>query len=268
MRMQDRGADQVQMSDRARLPALFTVLVLAAAAAVANAADPVGQALDATTAANRAARDSQARIDQLDDATKQMLERYRAATWQSQQLKVYADQLEELANGQEAERDSLSRQLAEIDRTERELLPLMLRMVQGLESIVAADLPFLQQERKERVDGIKRLMSDPSASNADKFKRILEAYQIEAEYGRTLGAERTEIDKRAVDVLRVGRSALFYLSTDGREAGWWDSAKASWQPLDSRYIAQLRRGLRMARETLAPDLLQLPMPQKNAGKPS
>jgi hypothetical protein len=254
----------VRMFNQAFLRAAISTVVLAAGVGAASAADPVGQALDATTAANKAARDSQARINQLDDATKQMLERYRSATWQSQQLKVYADQLEELAKGQEAERDSLQRQLTEIDRTERELLPLMLRMTQGLESIVASDLPFLKQERQDRVDGIKRLMADPSASNADKFKRILEAYQIEAEYGRTLGAERTEVDHRSVDVLRVGRTALFYLSTDGREASWWDAAKASWQPLDSQYISQVRRGLRMARETLAPDLLQLPVPQKNA----
>ncbi|WP_299697082.1 DUF3450 domain-containing protein [Hydrocarboniphaga sp.] len=253
------------MFNQARWRAAISVAVLSAGVTTAVAADPVGQALDATTNANRASRDSQARIDQLDDATQAMLERYRSASWQSQQLKVYADQLEELAKGQEAERDSLQRQLTEIDRTERELLPLMLRMTQGLESIVASDLPFLHQERQERVDSIKRLMADPSASNADKFKRILEAYQIEAEYGRTLGAERTQVENRSVDVLRVGRTALFYLSTDGREAGWWDAAKSSWQPLDSQYITPVRRGLRMARETLAPDLLQLPMPQKPAG---
>lgn len=255
----------MQMSNRGRRSGLLSALLLATALTAASAADPIGQALDATAAANRGARDSQARIDQLDDATQQALERYRAATWQSQQLKVYADQLEQLASGQESERDSLSRQLAEIDRTERELLPLMLRMAEGLDSVVAADLPFLQQERKDRVAGIKRLMSDPSVSNADKFKRILEAYQIEAEYGRTLGAERTQIEQRSVDVLRVGRTALYYLSTDGREAGWWDTVTSSWQPLDGRYIAQIRRGLRMARETLAPDLLQLPVPQRVAG---
>ncbi len=258
----------MRMFNQARWRAAISAVALSAGVHAAGAADPVGQALDATTSANRAASESQGRINQLDDATQQMLERYRSATWQSQQLKVYADQLEELARGQEAERDSLQRQLTEIDRTERELLPLMLRMTQGLEKIVAADLPFLKQERQERVDGIKRLMADPSASNADKFKRILEAYQIEAEYGRTLGAERTEVDHRSVDMLRVGRTALFYLSTDGREAGWWDASKASWQPLDSQYITPVRRGLRMARETLAPDLLQLPMPQSNAGAKS
>ena len=226
----------------------------------AQAADPVGQALNATVEANRAARASQSRIDALDDQTRQMLERYRAASWQSQQLKVYAEQLEELASGQEAERDSLSRQLAEVDRTERELLPLMLRMAQGLESIVTDDLPFLQQERRDRIAGIKRLMADPSATNPDKFKRILEAYQIEAEYGRTLGAERTQIENRSVDVLRVGRTALYYLSIDGRDAGWWNPATKHWEKLDGGEIAQIRRGLRMARETLAPDLLRLPVP--------
>lgn len=241
-------------------------LLLCVAPLWAAAPDPVGQALDATQQANRAAAASQSRIDQLDDQTRQMLERYRSALWQSQQLEVYAQQLEELASRQEAERESLSRQLAEIERTERELLPLMLRMVQGLEQIVAEDLPFLQQERRERIEGVKRSMSDPGVTNGDRFRRILEAYQIEAEYGRTLGAERTQVDDRSVDVLRVGRAALFYLTLDGRQAGYWEAAQKRWQPLEDRYIAQVRRGLRMAREVMAPDLLRLPMPVPAAGK--
>lgn len=239
---------------------------IAASSLSASAADPVGQALDATVEANRAARASQSRIDALDDQTRQMLDRYRAASWQAQQLRVYADQLEELARSQEAERDSLARQLGEVDRTERELLPLMLRMTQGLDSILAADLPFLQQERRERVEAIRRLLSDPSASHADRFKRILEAYQIEAEYGRTLGAERTEVAGRAVDLLRVGRTALYSLTLDGREAAWWNPQQKRWEPVPAAAVTSIRRGLRMARETLAPDLLRLPMPPARAAR--
>lgn len=244
---------------------LLSALLLAHSPYARSAPDPVGQALDATQQANRAAAASQSRIDRLDDQTRQMLERYRSALWQSQQLEVYAQQLEELAGNQEAERESLARQLAELERTERELLPLMLRMVQGLEQVVAEDLPFLQQERKERIEGVKRAMSDPSASNADRFRRILEAYQIEAEYGRTLGAERTQVENRSVDVLRVGRTALFYLTLDGKQGGYWEAVQKRWQPLDERHITQVRRGLRMAREVLAPDLLRLPMPTAAAG---
>lgn len=228
--------------------------------AAAQQQDSVGKAIDATVDANRAARASQQKIDALDDQTRAMLERYRSASWQAQQLTVYANQLGELVKSQDAERESLKRQIVEMERTERELLPLMLRMVEGLEKFIALDLPFLATERRERLESLKKLMADPESNNADKFKRILEAWQIESEYGRSLGAERMEIEGRTMDVLRVGRVALYYLAPDGERAGWWNPGKKAWEGLPHRHVAEVRHGLRMARETAAPNLLKLPMP--------
>ena len=221
--------------------------------------DATGKAIDATVEANRAARASQGKVDQLDDQTRSMLDRYRSASWQAQQLTVYANQLGELVSAQDAEKASITRQIDEMERTERELLPLMLRMVESLEKFIALDLPFLATERRELLESVKKLMADPGANNADKFKRILEAWQVEAEYGRSLGAERMEVDDRTVDVLRVGRTALFYLSADGKQSGTWDPAQKKWVELPHAHVSQIRHGLRMARETAAPDLLRLPI---------
>ncbi|MGQ0700228.1 MAG: DUF3450 domain-containing protein [Panacagrimonas sp.] len=234
-------------------------LSLAVAVPCAPAQDAAGKALDAVVDGNRAARTSQQRVDSLDDQTKSMLERYRAASWQAQQLTVYAKQLGELVSAQEGERSSIERQITEMERTERELLPLMLRMVEGLEKFIALDLPFLATERRERLDTLKKLMSDPEANNAEKFKRLLEAWQIESEYGRSIGTERAEVEGRTVDVLRLGRTALYYLSADGKQAGTWNSSSGAWEALPHQHVAQVRHGLRMARETAAPDLLRLPV---------
>lgn len=227
---------------------------------LAHAADPVGQAIDASTAANNASKASQQRINGLDDQTKQMLERYRAATWQAQQLNVYAQQLEEIAGQQDAEKVSLQRQLTEMDNTDREILPLMLRMLDSLDKFVAMDLPFLKQERQERLASLKRLMADPEANTSEKYKRILEAFQIEADYGRSLGVERADVDGKVADVLHVGRTALFYLSIEGDSAGRWDATAGKWEPLDRKYVKSVRQGMRIAREQTAADLLTLPMP--------
>jgi len=226
--------------------------------------DKLDQALKATADSNRASAESQKRIDALDDSARSMLERYRAATWQAQQLSVYAKQLEQLLGAQQAEKVSLQQQLIEIERTERELTPLMLRMVDSLDKFITLDLPFLKQERRERVDNLKRLMADPEATSAERYRRLLEAYQIEIDYGRSLGVERAQIGSdgsaREVDALRVGRAALFYLTLDGEEAGRWDTAKKGWEPLDREWRASIRKGLRIAREISAPDVLHLPMP--------
>jgi len=243
------------------------VLGMSAAALVprATAQDAAGKALDAVVEGNRSARSSQQKVDSLDDQARSMLERYRAASWQAQQLTVYANQLGELVSAQDSERSSLDRQIVEMERTERELLPLMLRMVEGLEKFIALDLPFLASERQERLDSVKKLMSDPSANNAEKFKRVLEAWQVESEYGRSLGTERAEVEGRSVDVLRVGRTALYYLSADGKQAGIWNQVSGAWEALPHAHVSEVRHGLRMARETAAPDLLRLPVAAAVAG---
>src|SRR3546814_6970753 len=86
-------------------------------------------------------------------------------------------------------------------------MPLMLRMTDSLEKFVALDLPFLHNERQARIDNLKQALGDPQVNAGEKFRRILEAYQIEVDYGRTLGVERIDIDGRSMDVLRVGRIA-------------------------------------------------------------
>ena len=232
--------------------------------AVAQAPDKLDQALNTTIDSNRASAESQKRIDGIDDSARSLLERYRAATWQAQQLNVYAKQLEQLLGAQEAEKVSLRQQLIEIDRTERELTPLMLRMLDSLDKFVTLDLPFLKQERRERVENLKRLMADPEATSAERYRRLLEAYQIEIDYGRSLGTERAQIgnegSSREVDVLRIGRASLFYLTLDGEEAGRWDAPGKQWQVIENEWRASVKKGLRIAREISAPDVLHLPMP--------
>lgn len=230
----------------------------------AQAPDKLDQALKTTIDSNRASAQSQQRIDNIDDSARSMLERYRAATWQAQQLNVYAKQLEALLGAQEAEKTSLRQQLVEIERTERELTPLMLRMLDSIDKFVSLDLPFLKQERRERIENLKRLMADPEATSAERYRRLLEAYQVEIDYGRSLGVERAQVGSegsaREVDVLRVGRASLFYLTLDGEEAGRWDAPSKQWQPIENEWRASIKKGLRIAREITAPDVLHLPMP--------
>ena len=236
------------------------VLAALCISVAAAAADPVGEAIDATVQTNRDAKASQQKINQLDDQTRAALEKYRSALVQAQQLTAYATQMEKLAAAQDAERARLEKQVGEIDGTARELLPLLARMVESLDKFVSLDLPFLKQERNERVAALQKLMDDPDTVLAEKYRRVLEAYQIEAEYGRTLGAERGQVGDRQADLLRVGRAGLFYLTLDGDEAGRWDAKAGKWETMAGKYRKEIRRGLKIARETAAPDFINLPMP--------
>jgi hypothetical protein len=230
----------------------------------AAAADEIGEALDASLAAQRAARDSQQRIDKLDADTRALRDKRRAAEWHALQLAAYAEQLEQEALAAEQQRAGLEAELARVTSTGTDLLPLAQRMLAELEAHVARDLPFLQEVRRRRIDEAKALLADPQRGQAEKFRRVLEAWRSEVDYGYTMGAEdaTTGCDGRpgAATLVRIGRVALYCLAADARAGARWDGAARRWAPLeDEDAVAEVARAAAMAREKEPAGLLVLPV---------
>lgn len=241
-------------------------LLLAAGAALA--ADPLSTAVDATVEADKEAAASQQRIDRLADQTQSLLQEYRQASAQADDLNAYNDQLERLVANQKTEVESLARQLAGVRETDEKIVPLMRKMVQVLEEFVNLDMPFLLAERKTRVEALKAMLDQPDVSLPEKYRRIMEAYQIEAEYGRTIEAYSEPMKQdgqtRTVDVLRVGRVALLYVTFDRNASGYWDKATRTWKTLPSEFNHSIGRGLQIARKEAPPELVTLPIPAPEA----
>ena len=111
---------------------------------------------------------------------------------------------------------------------------------------------------------LRKMMARADITNAEKYRAIMEAYQVENEFGRTIEAYRSTIERdgkeMTVDFLRFGRIALVYQTLDGNESGVWDQAARAWGPLDNSYRGSIRDGLRVARKQSAPDLIRLPVP--------
>jgi len=135
---------------------------------------------------------------------------------------------------------------------------MMQRMLATLEQFVKLDLPFLPQERAARIGQLKDMMTRADVSISEKYRRIVEAYQIETEYGRTLEAYQGKIGDKTVDFLRIGRVALMYQALDGKESGYWDATAGKWKP-DSRYDDAIKEGLKVARKQAAPDFVAVPV---------
>jgi hypothetical protein len=161
---------------------------------------------------------------------------------------------------------SIEEQLAGIETTTREVQPLMLTMVDTLRTFVNLDVPFMLEGENGRLARIQRLedtLARADASIAEKYRVILEAYQIELEYGRTLeayeGRLETGGETRTVMFVRLGRIALMYLTEDGSEAGYWDRDQRAWVAAPE-YIERVEEALRIARQEGAPDLLVVPVP--------
>jgi hypothetical protein len=156
----------------------------------------------------------------------------------------------------------LEAQFNQLDATGADVVGLVARMFEKLEAFVAKDLPFLDpvSDRKERIERLRNLISDEGVSLSEKYRRLLEAYQIELEYGRNLATYAgTMDDGREAEFVRVGRIALLYRTADGTESGYWDRNERKWV-VDNDLIDDVLTAERIAKKELAPDVIEVPLP--------
>lgn len=211
-----------------------------------------------------AARASQERVTKTADQTKTIVDEYRATLRKIENTKVYNEQLRKLIASQESEMVSMRAQIEDIKNTNKEIFPLMLRMISNMDEFIKLDVPFLPEERSRRLAQIKEVMDNAKVSTSEKFRRVIEAYQIENEYGRTIeayrGLQNVDGKELTVDFLRVGRISLVYQTLDGKQQGFWNQKDRKWEELSSSYRKSIQQGLKMARKQAAPNLMTLPVP--------
>ena len=208
--------------------------------------------------------DAQADIDALDDETRELLLAYRSELARLDRLEDYNANLQAMLDSQAEEARQLERDLLALEDLRRNLVPLMLDMQEALADFVQLDKPFLVDERAARVASLADLQGRADVSLAEKYRRLIEAYIIETEYGQNLEAWEgmLELDgaPRTVEFLRLGRTAVYYLTLDHQRAGYWDAEAARWTTLDDRHVDSIVRAVRVARRQAPPDLLDLPLP--------
>jgi hypothetical protein len=258
--IQKSSTDDIQRGAFVRSVLIF---VLLATAAIPGSAASLQNAESLQAKKQAKAEQSQELVERLDDQTQKMLEEFRAASQELENIRTYHNQLAKIVQNQEQEKRDLEQQMLDLEVTQRNVTPLMLRMLDVLEQFVALDAPFLEQERNLRLAQLKEMMDSPDSALGEKFRRLLEAYLIESDYGRTIEAYNGDLKEgdayHTVDFLRLGRLGLYYLSLDEKEAGYWNKQERRWEKLDDSYRSAIRQGLRIARKQAAPDLLQLPM---------
>jgi hypothetical protein len=210
---------------------------------------------------------SQQRIGNLARQTQDLLIEYRNVVRETEALKIYNDNLERVVNDQRLEVQSINRQLEGLEATNRGVVPLMLDMIEALDQIVEADVPFRIEERRARVERLRDMMDQAEVTASEKYRRVMEAYQSELEFGRTTEAYSATLPgtEQTVDFLRVGRTLLVYQSSDGSRTGWFNPDTRAFEELnDDRFRMEVKNGLAIARNEKAPDLVMLPVPAPEA----
>ena len=260
------GKEGIGMLNRTSLKIAGVVAVALAMVGVSTAGTPeaLKTSIDVERQISQSAAASQQRVDELADETREMLNDYLAVRQRIDRLTVYNDQVERLIRSQEEEKRSIEEQIEDVEVVETEIIPLMIRMIESLERFVELDVPFQPEERSDRIERLWETMDRSDVTISEKYRNVMEAYQIEAEFGRDMEAYRGMLDmdgeERNVDFLRVGRLLLAYQTLDRDETGFWNPNTREWESLPDRYRSSINEGIRIARQQAAQDILQLPVP--------
>jgi hypothetical protein len=178
----------------------------------------------------------------------------------------YNVQIEQQLRSQEQQIAQLEQEIAALDATATDVQPLLQRMFDELVQFVADDVPFFKEERDQRINVLRELMARVDASPSEKYRRLLEAYQIEMEYGRTMSSyKQTLADGREAEMVRLGRVTLLYRTVEGGETGYWDNQRKEWVP-DPGAAREIQDALSIAKEEKAPDLIIVPVPAPQGGR--
>ncbi len=250
---------------RFKAVALSTVLSAGALiGSVAQADQTLNSILQVGEQKTKLAQSSQQKIDKIADQTTSLLNEFKVVNKQIEGLRVYNAQLEKQLANQLKVITQLEESIGNVTVIERQIQPLILKMLDGLEQFISLDMPFHSDERNERLEALHRNMDRADISVAEKFRQVLEAYKIEAEYGRKIDTYQDTLtvggQEREVNILRVGRIALMYQTTDLEFSGAWDKRQQAWVELpSSEYRAAILKGIRIAKKQASIELLNLPI---------
>ena len=214
-------------------------------------------------------KDSQTVVSDLSDETQNLLGQYRLVLQQTDRLIAYNDYVERLIVDQETQITDIRKQLDQFALIERGIVPLMLDSIDTLDKFIDLDVPFLLEERKARVARLRTIMNLSDVTVSEKYRQIMDAYQIETTYGRDIEAYTGLLEiggiSRQVDFLRIGRTSLTYQTSDQEETGFWNKQDRQWEKLPNKYQNYVTQGLRVARKQVTPNLLELPIEAPGEG---
>lgn len=239
-------------------------VLLAAAAAMSApaAAQSVDSVLSAENTRLQRQVQAQTRIDRIVSQTRSITDEFRSVNKEIDGLNIYNEVLAAQVARQEQKLAEIEASMDRATVINRQVLPLIKRMTAALKQSVALDIPFLMSERNERVERLEMLLDDPDVSAAEKFRKAMEAYQIEIDYGRTIESytDLVNIDGNEfeVDFLRIGRIALLFQNADGSLTGWYNPTTKAFE-INNDYRVEVEKGLAVATKQIAPELIKIPV---------
>ena len=115
---------------------------------------------------------AQLEIDKLDEKSKKIYYEYKDTLAEYKGLKNYDDQLQQIVFSQEEEIVSLISQIDSLDETNKDILPFLKRMIDALREFIKLDIPFLYDQRMDKVNNLDDIILRSNVTTAEKFRKF------------------------------------------------------------------------------------------------
>jgi Protein of unknown function (DUF3450) len=246
------------------MPRILILLFLALCGTAPVLGDtPAERVKETVTGAVDIRQETQRKTDQWAAEKAQLEARYRSSKVKieslDEQTALWGEKVEVL----QERVGELHRRIQESERLEANLHVIVEGLMSRLEAWVREDLPFLPEEREERLRSLKETLAQTESSAAEKLRRLLEALLVECEYGDTVEVyeQRIEVDGEPVfaNIFRLGRLSLFWQTPDGARVGEYDRVKDRWAELPRENAQNISAAMEMAEKRRPIELVRLPL---------
>jgi len=250
------------MNSRMWRVALAAALALALASGASHAQDAkaLGETVTKTVETHR---QTQKKQDDWANEQADMTARYRAARAQVDYLQKRKDFEEKEVRALDEGIAEMNRRLIESVRLQDNLEDSLNAVIGRLDQWVARDIPFLKEERSNRLAAVRAEVAKPDVTGAEKLRRVLEALQVEANYGNTVDVfqERIVVGDEEIfaDILKIGRVSVYWRTPDGTRVGEYDRGQQKWVALDPKYVAVINDTREMALRLRSTEVVSLPL---------
>lgn len=218
------------------------------------------------------------------------LEAYSTVLDQIADKKLTITQRQHYIKEQEKEIAFLRSQIAAVKPVTQGMDETIDKMAAQAEDAINSDLPFRLDERFARIQKLKADIANDELSIAVKYRRALNAYSAEVNYGfdiesyagqrplnpgenpiivSILGEDGEELRDENTeeivtgpeegDYLRYGRLAMVYLNQRATSARRYDRPSGTWVDLAGADLQEVRRAVRISKGQSAPAVLLAPV---------
>ncbi|KPA19664.1 Uncharacterized conserved protein UCP028069 [Candidatus Magnetomorum sp. HK-1] len=206
---------------------------------------------------------SQKELDKWEKERIKLQATYEQLQIENQQLLAQKQMLIKQESSQKALNEKLLAQKKDSIRITQEMMPFIENAYMRLNNLISNDAPFLKDERHKRLQNLRKIIDAIDVTVAEKFRKIMEALFVEAEYGNTVEVyqEKVVLDENELlgNIFRLGRISLFFLTLDQSSAAFYSVNEKKWISLDNIYVPTIHAAIEMALKRRPVELLPLPV---------